>query len=112
MSSPASAGTVSRPPQSEPRRGLITEGEALVIALYFLVALASIALTRKASGSSLLWPAIAITAALLVRIPSVRWGRVFVGLLCGGTLVNVLGAHDAAIGSLTMAAVEIGRAHV
>ena len=107
MSSPASAGTVSRPPQSEPRRGLITEGEVLVIALYFLVALASIALTRNASGSSLLWPANAITAALLVRIPSVRWGRVFVGLLCGGTLVNVLGAHDAAIGSLTMAAVDL-----
>ena len=97
MSSPAAAGTVSRPPQSERRRRLVTEGEVFIVALYFLVALASIALTRNVGGPSLLWPANAITAALLVRIPSVRWGRVFVGLLCGGTLVNVL---------------EIGRAHV
>jgi len=107
MSSPASAGTVSRPPQSERHRGLITAGEVFVVALYFLVALASIALTRNSSGSSLLWPANAITAALLVRSPSIRWGRIFVGLLCGGMLANVLGAHDAPIGSLIMAAVDL-----
>src|ERR1700722_17053029 len=107
MSSPAPAGTVLKPPQGERRRGLITEGEVFVIALYFLVALASIALTRNGSGSSLLWPANAITAALLVRSPSVRWGRVFLGLLIPGTLVNVLGAHDAAIGSLLLAAVDL-----
>jgi diguanylate cyclase (GGDEF)-like protein/PAS domain S-box-containing protein len=107
MSSPASAGTVSRPPQSERRRGLVTEGEVFIVALYFLVALASIALTRNASGSSLLWPANAMAAALLVRMPALRWGRVFVGLLCGATVVNVLGAHDAAIGSLTLAAVDL-----
>jgi diguanylate cyclase (GGDEF)-like protein/PAS domain S-box-containing protein len=107
MSSPASAGAVSRPPESERRRGLVTEGEVFIVALYFVAALASIALTRNASGSSLLWPANAVAAALLVRMPSARWGRVFVGLLCGGTLVNVLGAHDAPIGSLTMAAVDL-----
>jgi diguanylate cyclase len=107
MSSPAPAGSVLKPPQSERRRGLITEGEVFVIALYFLVALASIALTRNASGASLLWPANAITAALLVRSPSVRWGRISVGLLCGGTLANVLGAHDAPIGSTAMAGVDL-----
>jgi diguanylate cyclase len=108
MSSSAPADTVSRPPpQRERRRGLVTEGEVLIVAIYFLVALASIALTRNATGASLLWPANAITAALLVRTPSVRWGRIFVGLLCGGTLANVLGAHDAPIGSLTMAVVDV-----
>jgi diguanylate cyclase len=107
MSSPASAGTVSRPPQSERRRGLVTEGEVFIVALYFLVALASIALTRNVGGPSLLWPANAITAALLVRSPSVRWGRISVGILCGGTLANVLGAHDVPLNSLTMAAVHL-----
>ena len=107
MSSPASAGTVSRPPQSERRRGLVTEGEVFIVALYFLVALASIALTRNVGGPSLLWPANAITAALLVRSPSVRWGRISVGILCGGTLANVLGAHDVPLSSLTMAAVHL-----
>src|ERR1700722_9006806 len=107
MSSPAAAGTVPRPPQSERRRGLITEGEVFIVARYFLVALGSIALTRNVGGPSLLWPANAITAALLVRSPSVRWGRVFVGILCGGTLANVLGAHDVPLNSLTMAAVHV-----
>ena len=107
MSSPAAAGTVSRPPQSERRRGLVTEGEVFIVALYFLVALASIALTRNVGGPSLLWPANAITAALLVRSPSVRWGRISVGILCGGTLANVLGAHDVPLSSLTMAAVHL-----
>src|ERR1700727_2046068 len=106
-SPPAPPGSVLKAPQSERRRGLVTESEILVIALYFLVALASIALTRNASGSSLLWPANAVTAALLVRSPSVRWGRIFVGLLFGGTLANVLGAHDAPIGSIAMAGVDL-----
>jgi diguanylate cyclase len=91
----------------ERRRGLATESELLVVATYFLAALCSIALTRNASGASLLWPANAITAALLVRTPSVRWGRVLVSLFCAGTLANVLGAHDAPIGSLAMAAVDV-----
>ena len=107
MSSPAAAGTVSRPPQSERRRRLVTEGEVFIVALYFLVALASIVLTRNVGGPSLLWPANAITAALLVRSPSVRWGRISVGILCGGTLANVLGAHDVPLNSLTMAAVHL-----
>jgi PAS domain S-box-containing protein len=107
VSSPAQAGSVSRPPQSERRRGLITESEIFIVALYFLVALGSVALTRNAGGPSLLWPANAITAALLVRSPSVRWGRIFVGILCGGTLANVLGAHDAPLSALIMAAVHL-----
>ena len=107
MSSPAPAGIVLKPPQGERRRGLVTESEILVIALYFLVALGSIALTRNVGGPSLLWPANAITAALLVRSPSVRWGRICVGLLCGGTLANVLGAHDPPLSALAMAAVHL-----
>lgn len=93
--------------RGESGKRLVTKGEVFVIALYFLVALTSIALTRNSVGSSLLWPANAITAALLVRLPAIRWGPVFLGVLCAGALVNVLGAHDAPLGSLAMAAVDL-----
>jgi diguanylate cyclase (GGDEF)-like protein/PAS domain S-box-containing protein len=93
--------------RGERGKRLVTKGEVFLIALYFLVALTSIALTRNSVGSSLLWPANAITAAFLVRLPAVRWGRIFLGVLCAGTLANVLGAHDAPLGSLAMAAVDL-----
>jgi diguanylate cyclase len=85
----------------------IAEGELLVIAIFFLTALTSIAVTRNASGSSLLWPANAIAAALLVRWPTLRWGRVFVGLLLAGAVANVLGANDAPVGSVAMSAADV-----
>ena len=78
-----------------------------VVGLYFLVSLAAIALTRNASGASLLWPANAIAAALLVRVPAVRLGRVFVGVLLGGALANMLGAHDAPLGSLALSSIDL-----
>jgi diguanylate cyclase len=93
--------------RGERGKRLVTRGEVFVIALYFLVALTSIALTRNSVGSSLLWPANAITAAFLVRLPAVRWGRIFLGILCAGALANVLGAHDAPLGSFAMAAVDL-----
>ena len=93
--------------RGEHGKRLVTRGEVFVTALYFLVALSSIALTRNSVGSSLLWPANAITAAFLVRLPAIRWGRIFLGVLCAGTLANVLGAHDAPLGSLAMAAVDL-----
>jgi diguanylate cyclase len=89
------------------KRQYLSRGEALVIAIFFLSALVSIALTRNASGSSLLWPANAIAAALLVRWPTLRWGRICVGLLLAGAVVNVLGANDAPVGSLAMSAVDV-----
>jgi diguanylate cyclase len=107
MNSPSRTTRISKPPEGERRRGLITQSEILIVGVYFLVALSSIVLTRNPIGASLLWPANAITAALVVRNPSVRLGRIFVGLLCAGTLVNVLGAHDAPINSLAMAAVDV-----
>jgi PAS domain S-box-containing protein len=107
MNSGSQAAGISKAPPSERRRGFVTGSEVLVVALYFLVSLGSVALTRNAGGPSLLWPANAITAALLVRSPSVRWGRIFVGILCGGSLANVLGAHDAPLSALIMAAVHL-----
>lgn len=85
----------------------LTAWEFGVIGLYFLVSLASIALTRNAGGASLLWPANAITAALLLRVPAARWGRVFGGVLVGGALANVFGAHDALLGSVALSAVDL-----
>ena len=91
----------------ETRQPFMTRGEIGIVVLYFLVSLTSIALTRNASGASLLWPANAMAAALLLRNPSLRWGRVFVGVLLGATLVNVLGEHDAPFGSLVLSAVDL-----
>ena len=65
------------------RPRLLSEGELLLIAVFFLTALTSIAVTRNVGGSSLLWPANAIAAAVLVRWPTLRWGRVLAGLLVG-----------------------------
>jgi diguanylate cyclase len=81
--------------------------EILIVVVFFLTALTSMAVTRNAHGSSLLWPANAVAAALLVRQPTLRWGRVFVGLFAAGAVANVLGAHDAPFGSLALSAVDV-----
>lgn len=91
----------------EPARHWMTRGEFGVGVLYFLVSWLSIALTRNVSGASLLWPANAMVAALLLRNPSMRWGRMLVAVMLVGTLVNVLGEHDAPIGSLVLAAIDV-----
>ena len=93
--------------RSEHRERYRVQWEFGIVGLYFLVSLASIALTRNAAGASLLWPANAIAAALLVRVPAVRLGRVFVGVLLGGVLANVLGAHDALLGSLALSSIDL-----
>jgi diguanylate cyclase (GGDEF)-like protein/PAS domain S-box-containing protein len=93
--------------RGERDKRLVTRGEVCVIAVYFLVALTSIVLTRNSAGSSLLWPANAITGALLVRLPVIRWTRIFPGVLCAGILANVMGAHDSPLGSLGMAVVDL-----
>lgn len=89
------------------RERLMTGWELGIIGLFFLVSLASIELTRNAAGVSLLWPANAMTAALLLRVPATRWGRVFGGVLLGGALANVLGAHDAPAGSMALSAIDL-----
>jgi integral membrane sensor domain MASE1 len=78
------AGVSALPPAAR-RRRFLTAGEIGVVAVYFLVALLSITLTRNSTGASLLWPANAMSGALLVRLPAVRWGRTFSGLLCVGS---------------------------
>jgi diguanylate cyclase len=89
------------------RPRFLSEGELLLIAVFFLTALTSIAVTGNAGGSSLLWPANAIAAAMLVRWPALRWGRVLAGLLLAGAVANVLGANDAPLGSLAMSAADV-----
>jgi diguanylate cyclase (GGDEF)-like protein/PAS domain S-box-containing protein len=85
----------------------MTRGEIGVAVLCFLVSLLSIALTRNASGASLLWPANAMAAAFLLRNPSLRLDRVFIAVLLGATLVNVLVEHDAPFGSLALSSVDL-----
>lgn len=87
---------------------LMTEGEVLIIAVFFLACLSSVAVTRNASGSSLLWPANAIAAAALVRFPAIRRRRTFLGFWFAGALANLLGgARDAVIGSFALSAVDL-----
>jgi diguanylate cyclase (GGDEF)-like protein/PAS domain S-box-containing protein len=109
VTTPVEAEAVHPPASAIGGRGprLIAQAELLVVAIFFLTALTSIAVTRNAGGSSLLWPANAIAAALLVRWPTLRWGRVSFGLLLAGTVANVLGANDAPIGSLAMSAADL-----
>ena len=103
---PATIEPASLDAEERRERG-IANWEFGIIGLYFLVSLGSIALTRNASGASLLWPANAIAGALLVRVPQARWGRVFVGVLIGAALANVLGAHDAWAGSVALAGIDV-----
>ena len=68
--------------------------EAAVATIVFLAALAAIAVTRSAGGAAIIWPANAIAAALLIRMPRVRWIAIAVGLFCAELLANTLGAGD------------------
>jgi diguanylate cyclase (GGDEF)-like protein/PAS domain S-box-containing protein len=53
----------------------------------------SILLTRAPGGIALLWPASAIAAALLIRLPGVRWGSAVISVLTAFFLANVVAAH-------------------
>ena len=87
-------------------RGLLSQGELLVAAVYFLVVIASLALTRGPSGFCLLWPANAIAAALMVRSPGLRWGRTLACLLGADILGELLGANDTLLASVAMSTID------
>jgi PAS domain S-box-containing protein len=53
----------------------------------------SILLTRAPGGIALLWPASAIAAALLIRLPGVRWGSAAISVLMAFFLANVVAAQ-------------------
>jgi integral membrane sensor domain MASE1 len=59
----------------------------------FACACVSFWLTRAPNGIALLWPGNAIAAALLIRLPKVRWGVALIALLFAGFCANMLVAH-------------------
>jgi diguanylate cyclase (GGDEF)-like protein/PAS domain S-box-containing protein len=69
-------------------------GELAVAAAFFLAAFAAISLARATGTSALVWPGNAVAAALLVRMPQVRWPPVLPGIVIAGVLANMLSAHD------------------
>ena len=67
--------------------------EFTVGAIFFVVALGAMLMTRVNGGISLIWPANAIAAALLIRLPQVRWLTAGVVLFTAGMASNVVVAH-------------------
>ncbi|HVW71153.1 MAG TPA: MASE1 domain-containing protein, partial [Steroidobacteraceae bacterium] len=88
---------------SEGHQLLIEEGEVLVTAVFFVIALASVCATgSSAVGTSLFWPANAIAAALLVRLRSIHWVRSSVSLFLAGVMANALGDNESLQAAMLM----------
>ncbi len=68
--------------------------EAAVAGLFFAAALTAIVVTRSAGGAAIIWPGNAIAAALLIRMPGVRWITIAVALFGAGLLADTLGSGD------------------
>ena len=83
-------------------------GELTVAAAFFLAAFAAVSVARAAGAASLVWPANALAAALLVRMPQVRWvARAAAQLSLAGVLANVLSKHDPLQWALAMSCVNV-----
>jgi integral membrane sensor domain MASE1 len=73
--------------------GRFPSAELAVGAMFFLSACASMLFTRVAGGISLFWPANAIAAALLIRLPRVSWAAAGLSLAAAALTANVAVAH-------------------
>ena len=81
-------------------------GELAVAVAFFLVAFVAVSLARVTT-SALVWPGNALAAALLVRMPQVRWLPALLGIVIAGVLANKLSANDPLQWSLTMSCVNV-----
>lgn len=68
--------------------------ELWLVALYFVVAAASIHLTRNGGHFALIWPANAIAIAVIVMWPAVSWWRTLLGIAIAHMLANMLVGGD------------------
>jgi diguanylate cyclase len=75
--------------------GALPVAEMLVGLAVFAAACLSILLTRVPGGVTLFWPATGIAAALLIRLPKVRWLSAAASILLGVFLAVVLVSHRA-----------------
>jgi diguanylate cyclase len=87
-------------------------GREIAVGLAFLaVSLLSIMATRAPGGVALMWPGNAIAAAVLIRLPRVRWFPAMGALFVAGILANWVAAGDAwgvALGFSVVNLFEIG----
>ncbi len=82
-------------------------GELAVAAAFFLAAFAAISVARVSGAASLVWPGNALAAALLVRMPQVRWVIALLGITLAGVLANALSKHDPLPWVLAMTSVNV-----
>jgi diguanylate cyclase (GGDEF)-like protein/PAS domain S-box-containing protein len=85
--------------------------EILVGVMFFTAACTSTLFTRVAGGIALVWPANAIAAALLIRLPRVRWGIAGSVLALSAVTANFAVAHrpwDIAVLFSSLNIAEIG----
>ena len=75
--------------------------------MFYLFALAAIVVTRSAGGAAVIWPANAIAAALLIRMPRVRWISAAGALLCACVFANTVGAGDSIVVAAAMSCVNL-----
>ncbi|MDP9089816.1 MAG: MASE1 domain-containing protein [Pseudomonadota bacterium] len=67
--------------------------EIVIGTVFFVAALGAILMTRVNGGIALIWPANAIAAALLIRLPRIRWLSAAFLLGAAGIAANVAIAH-------------------
>ncbi|MBS0419324.1 MAG: diguanylate cyclase [Proteobacteria bacterium] len=82
-------------------------GELAVAAAFFLAAFAATSILKVTAASDLVWPGNALAAALLVRMPRVRWLPVLVGAVMAGVLATELSLHLPLQYSVSMSCVNV-----
>jgi diguanylate cyclase (GGDEF)-like protein/PAS domain S-box-containing protein len=82
-------------------------GEPAVAAAFFVAAYAAISVARASGMSAMVWPGNALAAALLVRMPQVRWVPALAGIAIAGILANMLSAHDQLQLAMAMSVVNV-----
>jgi diguanylate cyclase (GGDEF)-like protein/PAS domain S-box-containing protein len=86
-------------------------GEFIVAGAFFVAAFAATEISRVTQTTDLVWPGNALAAALLVRLPEVRWLPALLGIIVAGVLGNLLSANEPVHYTAAMSAVnalEIG----
>ena len=82
-------------------------GELAVAAAFFVAAFAAVSVARASGMAAFVWPANSLAAALLVRMPQVRWVPALLGITIAGVLANALSKHDPLYWSLAMSCVNV-----
>jgi diguanylate cyclase len=99
-------------PASTPAAAAAPLTELLVALAVLAVSSLSILLTRAPSGIALFWPASALAAAILIRVPHLRWLRASALLWLSIFLAHVLIAHRSAYAAAGVAVINLAEISV